>query len=62
MKLEYNLKYFFKEAVKFLTYYVGGWLGPIGFFPVLHLLAINWITKQSQKKIMSEIKLELLCA
>jgi hypothetical protein len=41
MKLEGTYKYLVDVEAEFLTSHVGGWLWPIGFYPVLHLLSIN---------------------
>ena len=41
MKLESTLKDFVEVEAEFLTSCVGGWFGPVGFFLLLHLLAIN---------------------
>ena len=47
IKSDGTSKVFFELVVKSFTSLECGWLGIIEVFLVLHLLAINWITKQS---------------
>ena len=41
MESEGNLKDFIEMEAEFLTSRVVGWFGPVEFFAILHLLAIN---------------------
>ena len=47
IKLEDNSKDFFEEANELFISLEGGLFGLVEFDPLFHLLAINWINKQS---------------